>query len=241
MCMNKETKKTITTVAIILAAGRGNRMGSKIPKQFLTIKEKEVVYYSLRVFEQSEKIDSVILVTSEDAVSYCERNIVKKYGFEKVVKVIAGGAQRYHSVYEGVKAAKEMAPDLIMIHDGARPFVNKTMIDDSIATAIEVGACTVGVPVKDTIKIVDENKIGVETPDRNFVYQVQTPQTFKYELLRTAYEKMFENENRKMTDDTMLVELYSGVRCKVICGAYENIKITTPEDMIIAEKIIEKN
>lgn len=240
MTRQQTNQNSIKTVAVVLAAGQGSRMGSKTPKQFLTLKDKEVVYYALQVYEQSEKIAHIILVTGQESVSFCENEIVKKYGLKKVSKVVAGGAERYHSVYEGVKAAEMFSPDLIMIHDGARPFVSESMIEESIAVASEVGGCTVGVPVKDTIKIVDENNYGIETPDRKKLYQVQTPQTFQYDLLKASYEKMFENENHKITDDTMLVELYGGVRCKVVFGAYENIKLTTPEDLIIAEKFVEK-
>ncbi len=132
----------------------------------------------------------------------------------------------------------------MLIHDGARPFVTAEMISASIACARECGACTVGVPAKDTIKIVDTDHYGVETPERKFVYQIQTPQTFQVPLLRRAYETMYEakknGDTHNITDDTMLVEQYAGVRCKVVEGAYENIKITTPEDLAIAEIFVEK-
>ncbi len=135
---------------------------------------------------------------------------------------------------------------IVLIHDGARPFVTNEMINSSIACAAHTGACTVGVPVKDTIKIVDENMNGVETPDRKLLYQIQTPQTFEYKLIMTAYEKMYLEEtavdtyeNTSVTDDTMLLERFTGIQSKVILGSYENIKITTPEDINIAETFSE--
>mgnify|MGYP002621036792 FL=1 len=129
--------------------------------------------------------------------------------------------------------------DIILIHDGARPFVTDKMIDDVIDAVRECGACTVGVPVKDTIKVVDENGFGIETPDRKTLWQIQTPQGFRFKLIKEAYDKMLKDENHNITDDTMLVEQYNGVRSKVINGAYENIKITTPEDIKIAKNFVE--
>lgn len=232
--------KKNTTVAVVLAAGQGLRMGSAIPKQFLEIKGKKTIFYALRTFEQSEFVDHVILVTEEKSIEYCQREIVDAYGFQKIRKIVAGGKERYHSVYEGLLASGDLHPDLVMIHDGARPFVSETMIRDSVLTAARYGGCAVGVPVKDTIKVVDAEGFGVDTPERKYLYQVQTPQTFQYEVLLSSYKNMFQHENYKITDDTMLVELYGGVRCKMVPGAYENIKITTPEDLEIAEKFVEK-
>lgn len=228
-------------VAIILAGGKGSRMNSDVAKQYMNICGKEVIYYSLEVFSKSDKIEDIILVTREEDIEYCRKFIVDKYGFAKVKKIVAGGKERYDSVYAGICAIENNSDGIVMIHDGARPFVSDDIINRSIDTVDECGACTVGVPVKDTIKIVDENNIGISTPNRKTLYQIQTPQTFKIEYLKAAYEKMYEDENTNITDDTMLLEQYIGVRSKVIFGAYENIKITTPEDLDIAEKIIEKN
>ncbi len=224
--------------AIVLAGGSGNRMNSNVAKQYLKIKGKEVLYYSLQVFQKNDDIQEIILVTRESDVDYCRKNIVNKYDFHKVKAVIVGGKERYNSVYNGIGAA---SGDIVMIHDGARPFITDEMIEASIDAVKKYGACTVGVPVKDTIKIVDENGMGVDTPDRDLLYQIQTPQTFQRDMLIDAYDKMFKDENHKITDDTMLVEQYGGVQSKVIFGAYENIKITTPEDLEIADKLVEKN
>ena len=238
-------KKTFCT-AIVLAAGSGKRMGTKIAKQYLEIDGKPLLYYTLLAFERSPRIDKIILtVGSEEQISYCQETILRPYGFQKVASVITGGKERYDSVYQGLSAiGAEGENDIVLIHDGARPFVTAEMISASIACARECGACTVGVPAKDTIKIVDTDHYGVETPERKFVYQIQTPQTFQVPLLRRAYETMYEakrnGDTHNITDDTMLVEQYAGVRCKVVEGAYENIKITTPEDLAIAEIFVEK-
>ncbi len=230
--------------AIVLAAGSGKRMNTETAKQFLKIYDKEVLYYSLKTFDDCDKIDQIVLVTKEEDVEYCKKEIVEKYNISKVVNIIPGGRERYDSVYAGLKlladGKNDACEDLVMIHDGARPFVTGTMIYDSIEVAKLYGACSVGVPVKDTIKIVDEKGFSLETPDRNYLYQVQTPQTFKLDLILSAYKKFKNDDNHNITDDTMLVEQYTGVKSKIIFGAYENIKITTPDDMEIAEKIVEK-
>ena len=169
-------------VAIVLAAGQGKRMNSKVQKQFLLIKEKPVLYYTLRAFENSELITDVILVTGKDEIEYCQKEIVEKYGFEKVRKIVAGGKERYHSVHNGIQAIDEA--EYVFIHDGARPFVNNEMIARAYDAVAVHKACVVGMPVKDTIKIADEEGFAAQTPDRKKVWQVQTPQTFEYHLIK---------------------------------------------------------
>lgn len=236
--------------AIVLAAGSGKRMNSQTAKQYLKIYDKEVLYYSLKVFEACEKINQIILVTKEDDIEYCKKEIVEKYKFNKIMNIIPGGRERYDSVHAGLSLLNSLdrtdgidgntEDDIVLIHDGARPFVTNDMILESIETVKKYGACSVGVPVKDTIKIVDKNGFSVETPDRKYLYQIQTPQTFKLDLILSAYKKFEKDDNHNITDDTMLVEQYTGVKSKIIFGAYENIKITTPDDMELAEKIVEK-
>lgn len=230
--------------AIVLAAGVGSRMKSEKAKQFLEVAGHEVLYYSLRTFDEHPEVDAIVLVTKEEFAEHCRKELVERYQFAKVQDICIGGKERYDSVYQGLSAIEAEENDIVLIHDGARPFVTAGMISASIACARECGACTVGVPAKDTIKIVDADRYGAETPERKFVYQIQTPQTFQVPLLRRAYEMMYEakrnGDNRNITDDTMLVEQYTGTRCKVVEGAYENIKITTPEDMAIAEIFVEK-
>lgn len=235
-------------IGIVLAAGSGSRMNSKVAKQFMMLKGKEVLYYSLKTFQENDNISDIIIVSRTEDMEYCRQNIVDKYGFDKVRKICAGGRERYNSVYNGLCIAGELTADgseeIVLIHDGARPFVTHKMINESILNVGLKNGCTVGVPVKDTIKIVTETEgelFGSETPDRNTLYQIQTPQTFKYEHIRDGYERMFQNTTHNITDDTMVVEQYMGIACKIVMGSYENIKITTPEDLIIAEKIVEKN
>ena len=219
-------------VAIVLAAGQGKRMKSKVQKQYLLIKEKPVLYYTLSAFEKSPLISEIILVTGKEEIEYCRQEIVEKYGFTKVCKIVPGGKERYHSVYEGIKAIE--VADYVFIHDGARPFVDGDMIARVCAAVEEHKACVVGMPVKDTIKISDDAGFAAQTPDRRKVWQVQTPQTFEYQLIKNAYEKLMEEEPEGITDDAMVVETMTEYKVKLVEGSYRNIKITTPEDLDIA-------
>ena len=220
-------------VAIVLAAGQGKRMNSKVQKQYLLIKEKPVLYYTLRAFEECSAIAEIILVTGAEEIEYCREEIVKRYGFLKVSNIVAGGKERYHSVYEGLCAVTKA--DYVLIHDGARPFVDDAMIR-RVCDSVEVHkACVVGMPVKDTIKIVDEDCYALQTPNRKTVWQVQTPQAFEYHLIKKAYDKLLEEEPDGITDDAMVVETMTLHRVKLVEGSYKNIKITTPEDLDVAE------
>lgn len=219
-------------VAIVLAAGQGKRMNSKVQKQFLLIKEKPVLYYTLHAFETSPLITEIILVTGKDEIEYCQEEIVKKYDFEKVCKIVAGGKERYHSVYNGIQAIDDA--DYVFIHDGARPFVDGEIIARVCDVVAEHKACVVGMLVKDTIKIADEEGFAAKTPDRRKVWQVQTPQTFEYQLIKEAYKKLMEKEPEGITDDAMVVETMTEHKVKLVEGSYRNIKITTPEDLQIA-------
>ena len=218
--------------AILLAAGKGSRMKSDVAKQYMEINGKPLLYYSLKVFDASV-VDEIILVTRREDIDYVREEIVQKYGFQKVRKIVPGGRERYDSVEKGIRAA-DKRNKIVMIHDSARPCVTNRMILDSISGARRYRACTVAMPVKDTIKIVDENLFGIETPHRNVVYQIQTPQTFDRKLILDAYERLRADKEVRITDDTMLVEKYMDVPSKMIEGSYENIKVTTPEDIQIA-------
>lgn len=224
--------------AIVLAAGKGSRMQSDIPKQYMLIGDKPVLYYSLQSFEESS-VDDIVLVTSGDDVSYCRENIVEKYSINKVKNIVAGGSERYWSVKNGLLAAK--GADYVLIHDAARPCLTVDVIERSITEVKQIGACTVGVPVKDTIKKVDEFCYGIETPPRDYLWQVQTPQSFSYEDIMKAYHYMEEENDTDITDDTMIMERYLGVKTKMIFGDYCNIKITTPEDLSVAEIFLKKS
>lgn len=224
--------------AIVLAAGKGSRMQSAVPKQYLELCGKPVLYYSLAAFEESF-IDEIILVAGKDDISYCKEQIVERYGFQKVTKIIAGGAERYLSVYQGLLAAEEA--DYIYIHDGARPFVDAAILSDAKACVEQYQACVAGMPVKDTIKIVDAEDFAKETPERKYVWQVQTPQVFSYALVREAYDMLMEDQDAySVTDDAMVVETMLNYPVKLFRASYKNIKITTPEDLQIAELFVQR-
>lgn len=234
------------TIAIVLAAGQGKRMKSTVPKQYLLIQDKPILYYTLKTFEESF-IDEIILVVGEGEEEYCRKSIVDEYRFSKISAIVTGGRERYHSVYHALDyiAAQNKKDSLVFIHDGARPFVSEDILQSSYDLADKTGACIVGVPVKDTIKVVDENKAVQSTPDRKTLWAVQTPQTFSYIKIRNAYDKMMEFERRgqlnvSITDDAMVMETYGDSSVCVIEGSYENIKITTPEDLILAERILSR-
>ena len=197
------------------------------------------MYYSIRVFDASV-VDEIILVTRGQDIDYVRKEIVEKYGFNKVRKVIAGGKERFESVSKGLKVC-DKRNKIVMIHDAARPCVTNRMILDSISGARRYKACTVAMPVKDTIKIVNEEGFGMETPDRNTVYQIQTPQTFDRKLLMEAHNRRYISKATDITDDTMLMERYLDIKVKIVEGSYRNIKVTTPEDMLLAEAFIHNN
>ena len=181
--------------AVVLAAGKGSRMGTKIQKQYLEICGKPVLYYSLAAFAASPIIDEIVLVTGEGKTDYCRKNIIEAYGITKVNKIVVGGKERYESVY---KALREIEPEgYVFIHDGARPFVDESIIERTYQAVKEYRACVAGMPSKDTVKIVDENDFAVNTPERRFVWCIQTPQVFETALIRHAYFKLMENEEKE--------------------------------------------
>lgn len=228
-------KKNVKSTAIILAAGKGKRMQSDVPKQYLLLEGHPILFYSIRAFEESF-IDEIILVTGKDEVEYCKKEIVARYGFQKVKKVVAGGRERYHSVYEGLKAIDNT--DYVYIHDGARPFVTNEILERVRKEVEQYKACVVGMTVKDTIKIAGKDNIVKDTPNRNMVWQIQTPQTFSYALVKEAYDKLMKNEDDSITDDAMVVEKMLQYPIKLVEGSYENIKITTPEDLKIGRLFV---
>ena len=217
--------------AIVLAAGSGKRMNSKVHKQYLIIQDRPVLNYSLKAFEDSA-VDEIVLVVGKGEEKFCRKEIVDKYGISKVKAIVEGGKERYHSVFEGLKQTSDA--DYVLIHDGARPFVNQDIIRRCMQEVQKYQACVVGMPVKDTIKIADEEGYAKQTPDRKNVWMIQTPQTFSYALIYEAYEEMLKTEDTAITDDAMVLERIKGKKSKLIEGSYRNIKITTPEDLLIA-------
>lgn len=230
------------TAAIVLAAGSGSRMHSNVKKQYMEINGKPLIYYALKAFEDSFT-DEVVLVVSPGDIDYCKREIVDKFGFTKVKSIVEGGAERYDSVRFGLHAISDDT-DYVMIHDGARPFVTEDIMKRSVDAARENMACVIGMPVKDTIKVADENGFAKETPDRKTLWMIQTPQTFEYSLIRKLYDKLEEDKEEikakgiNITDDAMVVETFSDVKVKLVEGSYNNIKVTTPEDIGIAQAIL---
>lgn len=218
--------------AIVLAAGKGSRMNSDIPKQYLAILGKPVLFYSLKAFEESS-VDEIVLVTGRGEQEYCKKELVEKYQLKKVRHIVAGGAERYHSVYYGLLAAKDA--DYVLIHDGARPLITTNVIQNAIEKVKETGACVVGMPVKDTIQLVTEEKKIVSTPVRTLTWMAQTPQCFTYKLITEAYKKAIESGDTAITDDAMVVRRYGNADVVMLEGSYKNIKVTTPEDIAVAE------
>ena len=233
--MNAKEKKQ-KMIAIVLAAGKGTRMGSDIPKQFLHIYDKPVLYYSLDAFQKHEGIDEIVLVVSDEYKQYCKQEIVNKYSIDKVAAIVDGGAERYDSVIAGLKACVDC--QYVLIHDGARPCITETIISRCLVAVEQYDACVVGMPSKDTIKIADENGFVAHTPQRSKVWNVQTPQAFSYTLICDAYEKMCSCGFKGVTDDAMVIELADLAKIRFVEGSYENIKVTTPEDIKILENLL---
>lgn len=220
---------------IIAAAGMSNRMGSKINKQFISINNKPILAHTIEKFEKCKYVDEIIVVAKEREIDYCRKEIVRRYRFNKVSAIVKGGKERQDSVYNGILALNEKS-DIVLSHDGARPFVKLKNIIDGIDGALKYGACVIGVPVKDTIKVVGDHKDIDKTPKRDVLWAAQTPQCFKKDIIMEGYRKAIEDKFVG-TDDSVLIERL-GLDVKMIMGSYENIKITTPEDLIIAESIL---
>ncbi|MGN0342328.1 MAG: 2-C-methyl-D-erythritol 4-phosphate cytidylyltransferase [Roseburia sp.] len=224
-------------VAIVLSAGKGSRMNSQVHKQYMMLAGKPVIYYALQAFSDSA-VDEIVLVVGAGEQEFCRKEIVEKYHFTKVTHIVEGGKERYHSVYEGLKACPDA--DYVLIHDGARPFLSQELIASAMEDVKKCGANIAAVPVKDTIKQVDESGVVIDTPRRDQMWSVQTPQSFSRELIMSSYECMLQKENTAITDDAMVVEQYGGCSVHVIFGDYCNIKITTPEDLLVAEAFVKR-
>lgn len=222
---------------IVLAAGSGKRMNANVQKQFMEVHGRPLIYYALKAFEES-RVDRIILVTGAESLEYCRHDIVEHYGFSKVTAVVAGGSERYHSVYHGLQAAE--GSDYVLIHDGARPMVTAELINVLIDEVQKNKACISGMPVKDTIKMTDADGVVESTPDRSRLWVVHTPQAFDYALICEVHER-FRNAGcpADVTDDGMLVEQYTDHPVKMVPGSYANVKVTTPEDLPLAERLLE--
>lgn len=213
---------------IIVAGGKGNRMGSGELKQFINLNNKQVLAHTIDKFENNKNINDIIVVIGKEHKDYCKVNILEKYKYKKVIALIEGGEERQNSVYNGLKAIKKNT-DIVLIHDGVRPFVGQEEINAIIKTTASRGACALAVPVKDSIKYVNNDGIIKNTLERDKLWAMQTPQGFKYCILKKAY--LHANENNLLaTDDAALVETL-GQNVYIVEGNYKNIKITTKEDL----------
>lgn len=221
-------------VAIITAAGIGKRMGSSQPKQYLELGGKPILCRTLEVFEAAKLVDAIVLVTDPNSLTLVKDLILKQCRAPKVKWVVAGGEKRQDSVSRGLKAVP-LGCEIVCVHDGVRPFVTPELIDKSIEEAKAHGACIVAIPMKDTIKRVDGEGRIVETVERAGLWRAQTPQTFRYDVLESAMNQAM-TEKFYGTDEASLVERY-GHDVYILAGNERNIKITTPEDLVIAESM----
>jgi len=220
---------------VIPAAGQGKRMNTRINKQYLILNDRPVLAHTIDLFFHHPGIAQLVVVVREDEMDYCRQKIIDKY-FNSSVKLVAGGKTRRQSVFAGLKAFSP-AIDYVIIHDGSRPLLPRNLIDETIEAVVEHRAITMGVNLKDTIKKTDDQGFVLETPLRSELVSIQTPQAFAYKIIMQAHREV--PENIMVTDDASLVE-HLGLPVKVIRGSYENIKITTPMDLVIAETILKK-
>lgn len=228
-------------VAIVLSAGSGSRMNSSIPKQYMEILGKPMLYYPLKCFEECPYISEIIIVAAAKDINMVQTEIADAYGFKKVRKIVAGGKERYNSVFNGLKAAENA--EYVMIHDGARPCIDNNLLDRLRDSVISSGACIPAVPCKDTVKIADSEGFVKMTPDRQTVWNVQTPQTFELQGIKKAYEAYMTAPSRgiNITDDAMIWEIYDRRKVRIVTGDYKNIKLTTNEDIVQIENILKNS
>ncbi len=225
--------------AVILAAGQGKRMGGSVQKQFLELKGRPLICYTLEQFQKSSCIDEIILVTGKESIDFCRQEIVEKFGYTKVNKIVEGGAERYDSVYQGLLACQ--GTDYVFIHDGARIFADESLMERGWQQVQKTGSAVAGVPSKDTIKVVSGSDHQVQTtPDRSTLWCVQTPQIFSYDRIRSAYDRLTESDKTGITDDAMVLERFTNEKVYLFEGSYRNIKITTPEDLAVAQIYLEE-
>ncbi len=234
--------------AVVLAAGQGKRMGGTVAKQYLKIDGRPLLYYTLCAFERSPLIDSIVLVVGDGAqIAYCKKEIVDAYAFQKVDMLITGGRERYDSVWRALCAMQERPEcreGYVFIHDGARPVVTEEILRRCLDAVVQFDSGVAGMPAKDTIKLADEAGFALETPPRDRLWLIQTPQTFLFSLIYGAYRRMedtrtdWEEKGLHITDDAMVVETFTERRVKLVEGSYENIKVTTPEDMVLARAFL---
>lgn len=217
--------------AVIVSAGKGVRFMEGQKKQFYLLGGKPILAHTLDKFETCPLIRSILLVVSQEDMDTCLKEVIEKYKFKKVSQIVPGGKRRQESVKNGIDALPKDA-DMVVIHDGVRPFVTRAMIEDSIHSAVRYGAVVLAMPVKDTIKMSNPDGTVLKTLDRESLWQIQTPQTFQANVIKEAYHRATE-DGLIGTDDASLVERMGG-KVHILPGSYTNIKITTPEDLLLA-------
>lgn len=230
-----EKEKKICT-AVVLAGGRGTRIGGNLEKQYLELGGKPMLYYSLRTFQDAPLIDQIVLVTGAGRQDYCAEKVLSLYPFSKITQIVEGGKERSDSVWNALQQIS--GEGYVFIHDGARPFVTEEILERAYQNVIRLKACVVGMPVKDTIKEADGNGVVQKTPDRSKMWLVQTPQVFEINLVKNAYSRLMQEKYVQVTDDAMVVEQMTNQPVKLVEGSYENIKITTPEDLELGEVLV---
>ncbi|MBI5198117.1 MAG: 2-C-methyl-D-erythritol 4-phosphate cytidylyltransferase [Nitrospirae bacterium] len=221
--------------AIIVAAGRGKRMGHTLPKQYIRLEGVPILVHTLKVFEISPEIRNILLVVPPGDEEFCLREVIERYDVHKVLKVVIGGEKRQDSVHHALQELEEET-DIIAVHDGVRPFISPEMIRTAVKTVDRFDGAIFAVPVRDTLKKADASGLVSETPDRSLFWYAQTPQAFKRGVLVEAYQKAAVDRFQS-TDDSALVERL-GYRVKILEGSPENIKITSREDLLSAEFIL---
>ncbi len=229
--------------AVLVAAGKGERFGADIPKQFVEVNGKPIIYYSLKALCDSPLIDEVIIVTSEEWIGFCTEEVVRKYGFDKVDGVVLGGETRVESVRAGVMVC-DIASEYVFIHDAARPLLTEDMITRGYETCTKYGTAVAAVPSSDTLKETGPDGVVLKTLDRRSVWRVQTPQIFEYDIILKACFNLTDEDKAEITDDAMLIERKSDAPVHLFAGCEDNIKITTAADLeFVAAKLqkTEKN
>ncbi|HOX53929.1 MAG: 2-C-methyl-D-erythritol 4-phosphate cytidylyltransferase [Candidatus Omnitrophica bacterium] len=222
-------------VAVVPAAGKGVRLKQRVPKPLVLLDNYSILVHTLRALSRSGLIENIVLVVDKNYLNRFKAQ-VKRFNLKKIKKIVAGGQHRFDSVRNGILSADSDA-DLILIHDGVRPFISQKIIKDSICAAKKIGASVVAVPVKSTIKEINPSSLLVKrTLDRNVLWEIQTPQVFKKDIILKAYKS---NKYRLAFDDTSLIEKI-GKNVRIVPGSYENIKITTPEDLLFAKALLKK-
>jgi 2-C-methyl-D-erythritol 4-phosphate cytidylyltransferase len=224
------------TDALIAAAGKGKRMGGRVKKQFISLDGIPLLVYALKAFEEFEGVEQMYLVLDEGDFEYCKREIIQKYGITKVIQLVPGGNRRQDSVWNGLKAMEGHC-DMVIVHDGVRPFVSGGILKRLVMAMKDYQAVVTAIPARDTIKRVDGSGTVLDTLQRNTLFHVQTPQGFRYDVINEAYERALKEEEEG-TDDAYFAERM-GVQVKVIEGSPFNIKVTTPEDIALAHYILQ--